>query len=269
MTERTCSVEGCERPHRCRGFCATHYRTKMRTGELDRVVVRRRADICQVEGCDRPVFARDWCGMHYTRWKRYGDLDRGRVYKVRDRPVCSVAVCQKPVLARGLCNGHYARMSRGDEINVPLVDKASGWTVPSRRSTRPCDAPGCDRLAKSLGFCVKHYQRLQRHGHVDDPVRRDGRVDKAGYRIVTVNGKRVREHRHVMEQHLGRPLAAHENVHHRDGQRSRNDIDNLELWVTPQPAGQRPEDLAEWVVEHYPELVEAAQANRRQLRLAL
>jgi hypothetical protein len=29
--------------------------------------------ICSVSGCDRPVRARGWCGAHYMRWRRNGD----------------------------------------------------------------------------------------------------------------------------------------------------------------------------------------------------
>lgn len=34
MVDRTCSVEGCENPAACRGFCNSHYARKRRTGEL-------------------------------------------------------------------------------------------------------------------------------------------------------------------------------------------------------------------------------------------
>lgn len=50
-----------------------------------------------------------------------------------------------------------------------------------------------------------------------------------GYRILMLGGKPVREHRHVMQLHLGRKLYSHEVVHHIDGNKLNNDISNLEL----------------------------------------
>ena len=70
-----------------------------------------------------------------------------------------------------------------------------------------------------------------------------------GYWQVKAGARWMLEHRHVMERHLGRPLAGDENVHHMNGDRGDNRIGNLELWSRSQPPGQRVTDKVEWAAE--------------------
>ena len=49
------------------------------------------------------------------------------------------------------------------------------------------------------------------------------------YKAIKVNGKKMDEHRYIMEQYLGRELTRSEVVHHKDGDKANNDIENLEL----------------------------------------
>jgi type IV secretory pathway protease TraF len=64
------------------------------------------------------------------------------------------------------------------------------------------------------------------------------------YKTIKVNGKWVREHRWLMEQHLGRKLETWEQVHHIDGNHLNNAIENLEVLSN---ADHQRKELEQWM----------------------
>lgn len=162
--------------------------------------------------------------------------------------ICTVANCDTIQTARGMCNRHY---------RAALVDAKLS-------AGRLCEVEGCQRERHSRGICLMHYKRILRHGHTALIPRNLGPSEillgfvrtrgTGGYiRLAQYNEDgtvvRVMEHRAVMEQALGRELYAHENVHHINGVRDDNRLENLELWSSSQPSGQRVEDKVAWARE--------------------
>ena len=204
---------------------------------------------CQIEGCENNLLAQGRCSMHYTRAVRSGEIVR-KPLKVINAGPCPVDGCGKPKYGAGFCQAHYDKFRKyGDPLGVA-----------PKKTGNPCSTDGCSGLSVAKGMCFACWTRMKKRGTVEYSERHLKRfekiVDDQGYVQVpdpshpnARKNKRVPEHRLVMSLFLGRPLRANENVHHKNGNRADNSLGNLELWVTTQPPGQRPQDLMKWARE--------------------
>ena len=148
----------------------------------------------------------------------------------------------------GLCNLHYSRHRDGRDMDAPA--RTLVYDHPST-----CTWEGCEQPYHTGGLCKLHYGRRRNGIDMDkDPLPKDRYITSHGYIQIRVPGrrKRIMEHRYVMEQFLGRTLFEHEEVHHKNGVKDDNRLENLELWNTSQPHGQRVADK----LTHYRQFLE-------------
>jgi hypothetical protein len=83
VSNRTCSVEDCERPYRCSGFCGLHYDRMRRWGTTEAPAPTER--VCQVPDCGRKHNCQGYCRAHYKRYLQFGDPQAWK--PLRDLPV--------------------------------------------------------------------------------------------------------------------------------------------------------------------------------------
>lgn len=255
---RNCSVDGCERPARKLGFCGAHYQRQHRGKSLsDPIKVGKN---CRRDGCDRLVVAKGLCDKHYRQSRRLPRQEircevcdefipapkTGPTPKYTCSPECgdrrkakifAEAAHQRNAEKKPICQ------VCGEEIQEPnWVGKYGG------KRFGPTCSPKCSKARKAQ-MEVERERRFYAGAPLDGYERRV----QPGTGYIMVAG--ILEHRLVMGRHLGRSLEKWEAVHHRNGNRQDNRLENLELWLRSHPAGQRVEDIVAFMWGHYPTLM--------------
>lgn len=108
MTDRTCSVDGCDGKVLARGWCGKHYQRWRVHGDPfapPRPPGPAARLSCSVEGCDGLSNARGLCGRHYQQARRDGCLPETKQWPT----ACLASNCGARVYGHGLCRRHYAR----------------------------------------------------------------------------------------------------------------------------------------------------------------
>lgn len=123
-----------------------------------------------------------------------------------------------------------------------------------------CKIKGCKKvLNKTEGqICQMHRTRFHRYKDYNyiSPnwaylKKGQALISPLGYLRININGKRVLHHRYIMEQHLGRKLTNKERIHHKNGIKTDNRIENLELFV----------NHSEHMKKYHPDICEKRKIN--------
>lgn len=119
---------------------------------------------------------------------------------------------------KGIQKDHPIRFIRGHNMNIKKNKKTISCAICGKERTIP------NNKVREQNFCSNECRWKNQEKPIGSTY-----VSHYGYCIVKTEEGWVKEHRYVMEKHLGRKLNPEEDVHHINGDRTDNRLENLEV----------------------------------------
>jgi len=177
LSNRTCSVDGCESPVRCKELCNKHYLRLRNHGDP---LVRLKPEgkqTCEVPECAKFVQSFGLCPMHAKRLRTTGTTaDRARVPRY-----CEAEGCDRSHYGFGMCKRHYLRQRSGLDLRLPS-DVINGTKLCTRcLNILPVESFGASaRLSSGRNiYCssclsdIGHIRRANKRSNEYESVNRD------------------------------------------------------------------------------------------------
>lgn len=226
---KSCTVTGCEKPHKSKGLCGGHYQRRKRGLPLDAPLGTKssREGTCTGPECSDPVLAAGLCSAHYEQQRSGKPLTVKRQYVEREGS-CDASGCERDRLSEGLCQTHYRRRLRGEaDWDRPILEKAAdGEGHVNEDGYRIVQ---CPRTRRPRGQHIVFAERL-----LNRPLARNPVTGRAVENVHHVNGDRL-------DNSTDGPFVLDERGRLRSG--------NLEVWSTAQPAGQEIGPKIDWATD--------------------
>lgn len=203
MTNRTCSVDGCESKHAARGYCGTHYARVARSGSTDKPERKRRSPMerfwAKVDKSGpvpsaNPALGRCWVYTAGKSVKGYGSFWDGNTvlpaHKFHYMQVkgsvpagmvldhaCHNKACVNLAHLRLTTNKHNCEYRNGPNRNNTtsgvrgVTPNGSGWKVEIRHNGEKLRFGTYRTIAEAEAVAVRERARLFRFPEVKRPTR--------------------------------------------------------------------------------------------------
>lgn len=153
----------------------------------------KREGNCRALNCDNAILAGGYCGKHYQRYKKYGNANEPSHWQGRPKSGKDYTC--------GICNKVFYR-------RISEIQKGS------------------------THYCSRHCAFIGQKGKPKKikPIEQSNwRINRKGYLETTRQRKRILQHRLIVENHIKRPLIKGEIIHHLNGIKTDNRLENLAL----------------------------------------